>query len=140
MLFLVKKRIAVWVWPQILYSFVKKRMAIWMQLSFFNLLSKSNWLFGNNFKNFVFCSQRMKDSLGTILNFLFLCEKRMAVWVQFSKFCISLLKKRMVAWVHALRLITFSYYHYFMLSGKSVYTAWLYILAYSLEGVKLLSS
>ena len=82
----------------------------------------------------------MKDSLGTILNFLFLCEKRMAVWVQFSKFCISLLKKRMVAWVHALRLITFSYYHYFMLSGKSVYTALLFILAYSLEGVKLLSS
>ena len=50
-------------------------------LDFINFLPKSKFLFRNNFKKFLSCSQRMNDSLGTILNFLFGCEKRMAVWV-----------------------------------------------------------
>ena len=109
-------------------------------LDLFNLLSKSKWLIRKNFKNVVFCSQRMNGSLGTILNFLVCCEKTNGCLSTVFKILHFAVKKRMVVWVHALRLITFSYYHYSMLTGKSVYTALLYILAYSLEGVKLLSS
>ena len=50
-------------------------------------MSKRKWLFQNNFKNFVFCSKKLNGSLSTIL-------KRMAVWIQFSTFCISLSKMK----------------------------------------------
>ena len=48
-------------------------MAIWMKFKFFNLLSKSKLKFRNNFKNFVFRSQRTNGRI--ILNFVFCCKK-----------------------------------------------------------------
>ena len=79
----------------------------------------------------------MNDSLGTILNFFFRCEKRMTVWVQMQnfvfrgkktngrlcttvKFRILLQKKRMVAWVHALFYIRYLHNNITMLSIPKV--------------------
>ena len=53
-------------------------------LDFLTCCQKANDYFGTT------CSRRMNGTLGTILKIFFGCEKRMAVWVLFSKFCISL--------------------------------------------------
>ena len=88
---------AVCVRLQILYFVVKKNeWQFGCNLRFFNLLAKSKWSFWNNYKNFVFCSQR--TNIAILLYFIVKNE-----W-PFEYNCRILyfgVKKRMTAWVHA---------------------------------------